>query len=126
MTVRTVVNSLLAFAAMDVSAIPTGHQAVTIPFDFSRSAIGLNVTVREKSLYMILDTGVNPSVVDLSRAEQLGLKIDRHDGGDPSGFGEEKGAAVFPSTMVCPGSVADSRSTQSCPPKSCSPSSLRP
>ena len=48
---------------------------------------------------MILDTGVNPSVVDLSRAERIGLKIDRHDGGDPSGFGEGEGATVYPSSI---------------------------
>lgn len=99
MAIRAVVGSWLALAAMSFSAIPTGHEAVTIPFDFSRSSIGLNVTVRDKPLYVILDTGVNPSVIDLSRAEQIGLQIDGHDGGDPSGFGEGKGATVFPSSI---------------------------
>jgi hypothetical protein len=72
---------------------------LTVPFDFSRSAIGLDVTLRGAPLYAILDTGVDPSAIDLARADALGLKVDRHDGGEASGFGEGKGATVFP-TMV--------------------------
>ncbi len=99
MTMRAVIGFWLVLARMSSPTILAGQQAITVPFDFSRSSIGLNVTVRNEPLYMILDTGVNPSVVDLSRAERIGLKIDRHDGGDPSGFGEGKGATVYPSSI---------------------------
>ena len=43
-----------------------------IPFDFSRHAIGLQVQVKGKPLYVILDTGVDPSIIDLQRARELG------------------------------------------------------
>jgi hypothetical protein len=99
MTIRRVAGFGFFLAAMSVLAMPTRYKAIDVPFDFSRSSIGLNVTVRDKPLYMILDTGVNPSVIDLSSAEQIGLKIDRHDGGDPSGFGEGKGTTVFPGSI---------------------------
>jgi len=74
-------------------------QTVSIPFDFSRSSIGLDVTVKGTALYVILDTGVDPSVIDLARADTLGLKVDRHDGGEASGFGDAKGAQVFPTSI---------------------------
>ena len=43
----------------------------SVPFDFSHHAIGLNVTVKGKPLYVLLDTGVDPSVIDLGRASLL-------------------------------------------------------
>jgi len=81
------------------SVVATPPESLQIPFDFSRSSIGLDVTVRGTPLYVILDTGVDPSVIDLARAEALGLKIDRPDGGEASGFGDAKGARVFPSSI---------------------------
>jgi hypothetical protein len=39
-----------------------------LPFDFSRSEIELEVTVKGERLHVLLDTGVDPSVIDLSRA----------------------------------------------------------
>lgn len=41
---------------------------LSVPFDFTRGAIGLDVSVNGTPLYMILDTGVDPSVIDLARA----------------------------------------------------------
>jgi hypothetical protein len=89
----------LALLSATVSSVATSQEPLTIPFDFSRSAIGLDVTVKGKPLYVILDTGVNPSMIDLALAEALGLKTDRKDGGEPSGFGDAKGATVFPSSI---------------------------
>lgn len=79
------------------AASPAGP--LTIPFDFSRSAIEMDVTVKGTPLHVILDTGVDPSVIDLAEAETLGLSVDRGDGGEASGFGDGKGAAIFPATV---------------------------
>jgi hypothetical protein len=72
---------------------------LVLPFDFSRSAIGIEVRVRGAPLYVILDTGVDPSVIDLARAQALGLKIDRGGGGEVSGVGDAKQATAFPSRI---------------------------
>lgn len=73
--------------------------ALIVPFDFSKSAIEIDVTVKGKPLHMILDTGVDPSVIDLAEAEALGLAVDRSDSGEASGFGDSKGATVFPAKV---------------------------
>jgi hypothetical protein len=73
--------------------------ALETPFDFSRSEIGLEVSIRGKTLYAILDTGVDPSVVNLAAADELGLKVDRTDSGEASGFGEGRGVTVFPTRI---------------------------
>lgn len=70
-----------------------------IPFDFSRGAIGLDVTVNGTPLFFLLDTGVDPSIIDHARAESLGLKIHLQSGGEASGYGESKSAAIFPTTL---------------------------
>jgi hypothetical protein len=48
---------------------------------------------------MILDTGVDPSAIDLKRATALGFKIERHAGGQASGEGDASDAAVFPTSI---------------------------
>lgn len=80
-------------------AAPAAPSPLVVPFDFSRGAIDLEVKVHGQPLRMILDTGVDPSVIDLSRAQALGLKIDRGDAGEATGFGEGKGAQVFPGVI---------------------------
>lgn len=70
----------------------------TIPFDFSHHAIGLTVSVKGKPLYMLLDTGVDPSVIDLGRAKALALPMQSGQGGE--GTGEGSGSAqVIPATI---------------------------
>ena len=73
--------------------------SLNVPFDFSRTAIGLNVEIWQTPLYMILDTGVDPSVIDLKRAQSLHLKIDHDAGGEASGEGDAEHAVVFPTTI---------------------------
>jgi len=68
-------------------------------FDFSRSEIGTEVSIRGKALYAIIDTGVDPSIINLAEAEELGLKVDRTDAGEASGFGEGRGMTVFPTRI---------------------------
>jgi hypothetical protein len=99
MRIGSVVICGLALLGVSISTVATSQKPLTIPFDFSRSTIGLDVTVRSKPLYLLLDTGVDPSIIDLNRAEALGLKIDRQNGGDLSGFGDAKGATAFPASI---------------------------
>ncbi len=69
-------------------------------FDFSQSEIGIDVAIKGKALYAILDTGVDPSVINLTDAEELGLQVDRTDAGEAGGFGEGQGAPVFPARIA--------------------------
>ncbi|MHB8446724.1 MAG: retropepsin-like aspartic protease [Gammaproteobacteria bacterium] len=70
----------------------------TVPFDFSHRELGLNVSVNGKPLYVLLDTGVDPSVIDLGRAKALGLPVQYGQGGEGSGEGNGQ-AHVFPATI---------------------------
>ena len=74
-------------------------QTLRVPFDFSQSEIGIDATVNGEPLYIMLDTGVDPSVIDLQRAEALHLKIDRNAGGPVSGFGNTEQLTAFPTTI---------------------------
>lgn len=74
--------------------------SLTVPFDFSRYEIGLAVVVGKTPLYMILDTGVDPSVIDIKRAAALGLEVDRTAGGEASGEGNSTSAKVYPASLT--------------------------
>lgn len=75
------------------------EQTLRVPFDFSQSEIGVDATVNAEPLYVMIDTGVDPSVIDLQRAEALHLKIDRNDGGQVSGFGNTEKPTAFPTAI---------------------------
>jgi predicted aspartyl protease len=52
------------------------QQVVEVPFDFYKNEIILQVKVNGKGPFnMMLDTGTDPSVVDLTTAKNLGLKL---------------------------------------------------
>jgi predicted aspartyl protease len=52
------------------------EQVLEIPFDFYRNEIILQVKVNGKGPFnMLLDTGTDPSVIDLTTARELGLKL---------------------------------------------------
>jgi len=74
-------------------------QTLRVPFDFSQSEIGIDATVNGEPLFILLDTGVDPSAIDLQRAEALHLKIDRNAGGQVSGFGNTEQPTAFPTTI---------------------------
>ncbi|HEY4763076.1 MAG TPA: retropepsin-like aspartic protease [Candidatus Sulfotelmatobacter sp.] len=74
-------------------------QTLRVPFDFSQSEIGIEATVNGEPLFILLDTGVDPSTIDLQRAEALHLKIDRNAGGQVSGFGNTEQPTAFPTTI---------------------------
>lgn len=74
-------------------------QTVRVPFDFSQSEIAVEATVNGEPVFVLLDTGVDPSAIDLHRAEALHLKIDRNAGGAVSGFGNTEQPTAFPATI---------------------------
>jgi hypothetical protein len=90
---------MIALAAPVLLTAASPAPPVTVPFDFSRHAIGLEVSVRGAPLYMFLDTGVSPSAIDTERAKALGLKIDFAGGGEASGDGDAAHMMVYPTTI---------------------------
>lgn len=95
---HSLLRHILPVLALTVTSAAAAAPLV-LPFDFSRSALALSVTVRGTPLHVLLDTGVNPSVIDLARADALGIGVDRGDGGEATGFGDGRGAAIFPSRI---------------------------
>lgn len=89
-------KSRLIAAALLLSANIAQAATLTVPFDFSRGEIGIDVSVKGAPLHVILDTGVDPSAIDTTRAEALDLALDRENGGEASGEGDDKTALVFP------------------------------
>ena len=72
---------------------------LVMPFDFTQSELGLEVTVKGHALFMLLDTGVDPSVIDLKRTRDLGLVVDLKSGGEGDGFGDGRSALAHPTTI---------------------------
>ena len=65
-------------------------QVVEVPFDFVRNEIIVQVKVDGKGPFnMMLDTGTDPSVIDLATAKELGLKLSSA-AGPVSGGGTDK------------------------------------
>jgi hypothetical protein len=72
---------------------------LVLPFDFSQSELGLTVSINGKPLHAILDTGVDPSLVDLADAKALGLKINLGESGEAGGFGQGRGMTIYPAEI---------------------------
>ena len=83
-----------------VSCSTQWGKSITIPFQYVKNQIILETTLNgnNKKLYMLLDTGVDPSVIDFVTAEEIGLNINKGDEGDASGRGNER-ASVYPTQM---------------------------
>lgn len=79
---------------------PIEGQVLRVPFDFSQSEIGIDATADGEPFYVLIDTGVDPSAIDLQRAETLHLKIDRNGGGEVSGFGHTDQPTAFPTVVT--------------------------
>ena len=71
-------------------------EPLVLPFDFSRFAIELAVKVGATPLTMILDTGVDPSVIDLKTAAALHMAVDHGGGDEASGEGDAQSAEAYP------------------------------
>ena len=60
-----------------VSQTSSKDQVIEVPFDFYHNEIILQVKVNDKGPFnMMLDTGTDPSAIDLATAKDLGLKLD--------------------------------------------------
>lgn len=95
-------QSLAVAGAMTAATLipaAAGATPLVAPFDFSRSTISLDVSVRGVPLRMFLDTGVSPSVIDTARANALGLKVNYAGGGEASGDGDARSAIVYPTLI---------------------------
>lgn len=69
------------------------QQPVAVPFEFIRNEIVVQVKVNGKGPFnMMLDTGTDPSAIDLVTAKELGLKLSST-GGPVSGGGTDKNVA---------------------------------
>ena len=56
---------------------PSKAQALALPFDFYQNEIIFQVKVNGKGPFnMMLDTGTDPSAIDLATAREIGLKLD--------------------------------------------------
>jgi hypothetical protein len=96
---KRTIRLALATLAIGGALRPAQAMILDAPFDFSQGAIGLDMTVRGAPLYVLLDTGVDPSVIDIGRAAALGLTIDRKNGGEASGVGNGKAPTAYPATI---------------------------
>jgi len=74
---------LLAFGCWaGVAQVRNSDQGVEVPFEFYRNEVIVQVRVNGKGPFnMLLDTGTDPSAVDLTAARELGLKLES--GGHP-------------------------------------------
>lgn len=96
LSLRIIIGWLLFFGL----TLNGGAQTLRVPFDFSQSEIAFEATVNGEPFYVLLDTGVDPSAVDLKSAEALHLKIDRANVSEVSGFGNTEHPTAFPATIT--------------------------
>jgi predicted aspartyl protease len=68
---------LMAISCLESFAqAPRQEQVIEAPFDFDRNEILLQVKVNGKGPFrMMLDTGADPSAIDLATAREIGLKL---------------------------------------------------
>ena len=68
---------LMVICLCTFAHVKSKEQPVEIPFEFFRNEIILSVNVNGKGPFnMMLDTGTDPSVIDLGTARNLGLKLE--------------------------------------------------
>ena len=76
MNAKAIAAALAVGLTVSAAAAQGAEPVLTVPFDFSRQAIGLDVTVKGAPLTMILDTGVRaPGSDKASGAGYFGLHI---------------------------------------------------
>jgi len=72
----------------------------TVPFQYVKNQILIETKLEStgQSLYMLLDTGVDPSVIDLKTAEAYDLEVETDDEGEAEGRGSDK-VKVYPTVL---------------------------
>src|SRR5262249_21090395 len=69
----TLVSLLLSLSAISASGT---SKAIEVPFEFYRNQIIVHAAVNGQGPYnMLLDTGTDPSAIDLATARAIGLKL---------------------------------------------------
>jgi hypothetical protein len=90
----------IAVAAWLATPWAAAARPVSLPFDFSRGAVAIDATVKGQPLRVLLDTGVDPSVIDETLAERLGFALDLAAAGAGTGTGTTRTATAIPTTIV--------------------------
>ncbi|MAX70929.1 MAG: hypothetical protein CMC76_07465 [Flavobacteriaceae bacterium] len=87
----------LLFIIWALSCKAQNNNAQLVPFKYEKNQIIVETKLngKDQTLYMLLDTGVDPSVIDLKTAEDIGLNIQKDDEGSASGRGNSN-AKVYP------------------------------
>lgn len=97
--VVVVLLALLQAACASVAAPAAGSATPEIPFEFVRSLVVVQVRVQEQGPFSCLvDTGANPSVIDLALARKLGLPLSS-EAGAAEGIGSDH-VKVYATEMV--------------------------
>ena len=92
----TLLIMLIALACCCVCAqVKSAAHVIEIPFDFYRNEIIVQMKVNGKGPFnMMIDTGTDPSAIDLATAKELGVKLQSL-GQPASGGGTEKNLAYY-------------------------------
>jgi hypothetical protein len=68
---------IIGACAVSFAQVRNKAPVIEIPFDFYRNEIVVQVKVNGKGPFsMMVDTGTDPSAIDLITARELGLKLD--------------------------------------------------
>jgi hypothetical protein len=92
-------NVCVTVLAVALAAVAAHAAPLKVPFDYSKNEIAIDVSVDGAPLYMLLDTGLDPSAIDQGLTQKLHLKIDRKNGGEASGEGDAKHVVAYPTTI---------------------------
>jgi hypothetical protein len=74
------------------------HADRPIPFIPTQNQVAIFVELNAATLTFLLDTAVTPSIIDLARAESLGVAVERNSEVEGSGTGSGK-SSVFPARV---------------------------
>lgn len=81
------IGMLMALGGADIATARPAAETITIPFNPHRDAVVVAATVHGVPMRFIIDTAVDPSIIDLTRAEAIGLPIDRSGKEEADGVG---------------------------------------
>lgn len=73
--------------------------SIEVRFELAKNQIFLPVFLKGKKFYMLLDTAVTPSVIDLAVAQDLGFPLDTGNAGESAGRGNNP-VAVYPTEIT--------------------------